>query len=312
MPGGVSLIGQSGVFSSGWGRWIADMKPFGISKIACIGNKGDINECDLIEYMATDEQTTTLGMYLEGVSDGERFIRASLKASSKKPVVVVKSGKTEAGAQAIASHTGSLAGSDEVFNAVCRKTGLIRTPDSESFFDTLAAFEALPLPKGNRMGVLSITGMGCVVTTDACDEQGIELPELKPETLKRLGEVMPSWAPVRNPIDIWSATEQHGSKKTMSHITSCLLDQKDIDAVMIIFVLMPETIYDIEEAFGDIIRAHPHKPVFASYYGGTEKEARHVHEGFMKLGVPSYPTPERAIYAFSCMVRYARFKGLIK
>ncbi len=312
MPGGVSLIGQSGVFSSGWGRWIADMKPFGISKIACIGNKGDINECDLIEYMATDEKTTTLGMYLEGVIDGERFIRASLKASSKKPVVVVKSGKTEAGAQAIASHTGSLAGSDEVFNAVCRRTGLIRTPDSESFFDTLAAFEALPLPRGNRMGVLSITGMGCVVTTDACDEHGIELPELRPETLKRLGEVMPSWAPVRNPVDIWSATEQHGSKKTMSHIASCLLDQKDIDAVMIIFVLMPETIYDIEEAFGDIIRAHPHKPVFATYYGGTEKEARHVHEGFMKLGVPSYPTPERAIYAFSCMVRYARFKGLIK
>ncbi|HQP30645.1 MAG TPA: acetate--CoA ligase family protein, partial [Deltaproteobacteria bacterium] len=158
--GGVSLIGQSGVFSSGWGRWIADAKPFGISKVACIGNKGDINESDLLEYLAQDRETTVIGMYLEGVVEGARFIRAASKASRSKPVVVVKSGHTAAGAAAIASHTGSLAGSDAVFDAVCRRTGLVRVHDSEAFFDTLSAFESLPLPKSNRLGVLSITGMG--------------------------------------------------------------------------------------------------------------------------------------------------------
>jgi acyl-CoA synthetase (NDP forming) len=310
-PGGVSLIGQSGVFSSGWGRWIADFKPFGIAKVACIGNKGDINESDLLQYLADDAQTTTIGMYLEGIAEGERFIRTAAGACCKKPVVVAKSGRSEAGAAAIASHTGSLAGSDVVFDAVCRKTGLVRVRDSEAFFDTLSAFETLPLPRGNRVGVLSITGMGCVVTTDAAEELGIGVPPLRPATVKKLREVVPGWAPVRNPVDIWSAVEQHGSKKTMSHISRSMLEQKDIDALLIIFVLMPESIFDINEAFADIIRAHPSKPVFASYYGGTRKEMAHIREGFLPLGVPTYPTPERALYAFSRMVEYARFKGLI-
>jgi acetate---CoA ligase (ADP-forming) len=310
--GGVSLIGQSGVFSSGWGRWIADFRPFGLSKVACIGNKGDVNESDLLEYLADDDETATIGMYLEGIIDGERFMKAAARASTCKPVVVVKSGRTEAGAQAIASHTGSLAGSDVVFDAVCRRTGMMRVHDSEAFFDCLAAFESLPLPRSNRLGVLSITGMGCVVSTDACDEYGVSLPALKRSTMKRLRAVVPDWAPIRNPIDIWSAVEQHGSQKTMGHIARCFLDQADIDALLIIFVLMPESIFDIEETFESIIREHSGKPIFMSYYGGTERDIRHVREGFIKLGVPGYPTPERAIYAFSRMVEYARFRGLIR
>ncbi len=312
MHGGVSLIGQSGVFSSGWGRWIADYKPFGISKVACIGNKGDVNESDLLEYLADDAETTTIGMYLEGIIDGKRFIKAAARAGRKKPLVVVKSGRTEAGAEAIASHTGSLAGSDAVFDAVCLRTGMVRVHDSEAFFDALSAFESLPLPRSNRLGILSITGMGCVVTTDACDEYGVDLPKLKPSTVKKLREVVPAWAPIRNPIDIWSAVEQHGSQKTMSHIARCFLDQSDIDALLIIFVLMPESIFDIEEAFGGIIKEYKHKPILVSSYGGTEKEIKHIHEGFKNLGVPSYPTPERAIYSFSRMVEYARFRGHIR
>lgn len=310
--GGVSLIGQSGVFSSGWGRWIADFKPFGISKIGCIGNKSDVNESDLLEYLADDPATATIGLYLEGVAQGSRFVKAAKRASAKKPVVVVKSGKSEAGAAAIASHTGSLAGSDAVFDSVCRTTGMVRVHDSESFFDTLSAFEVLPLPRGNRMGVLSITGMGCVVTTDAAEEYGVEIPALKAATIRRLREVVPAWAPLRNPVDIWSAVEQHGSKKTMSHISKCLIEQKDIDALLVIFVLMPESIFDIAEAFGEIVKEHRSKPIFVSYYGGTGKEIAHVHEGFLSLGVPSYPTPERAVYAFSRMVEYARFHGFIR
>jgi acetate---CoA ligase (ADP-forming) len=310
-PGGVSLIGQSGVFSSGWGRWIADVKPFGIAKIACIGNKGDVNESDLLEFLTDDPETATVGMYLEGIVDGQRFARAAKRACSRKPVVVLKSGKSDAGAAAIASHTGSLAGSDAVFEAVCRKTGMVRVHDSEAFFDTLSAFEALPLPRGNRMGVLSVTGMGCVVTTDAAEEYGLSIPKLSPATLKSIRQVMPPWAPVRNPVDLWSGVEQHGAPKTMGHIAQSLIDQKDIDALLIIFVLMPETIFDIREAFGDVIASHPHKPVLASYYGGMRKEMAHVREGFFPLGVPTYPTPERALYAFSRMVEYARFRGVM-
>jgi len=311
-PGGVSIIGQSGVFSSGWARWIADTRPFGLAKVACIGNKGDINESDLLEYLAGDDQTTTIGMYLEGVVEGRRFVKIASAACKKKPVTVMKAGRSEAGAAAVASHTGSLAGSDAVFDAVCRRTGLIRVHNSEAFFDTLSAFEKLPLPRGNRMGVLSITGMGCVAATDAAEEHGIVLPALTPETLTRLGEVMPVWAPVRNPIDMWSAIEQHGSKKASSHIARCLMDQKDVDALLITFVLMPESMMDISEAFAETFKRHPYKPVFASYYGGTAGKIAHIHEGFAALGVPCYPTPERAIFAFSRMVEYSRFRGIIR
>ena len=311
-PGGVSIIGQSGVFSSGWARWIADTKPFGLAKVACIGNKGDINESDLLEYLAGDIKTSTIGMYLEGVVEGKRFVRAATAACKTKPVVVMKAGRSEAGAIAVASHTGSLAGSDVVFDAVCRRTGLIRAHNSEAFFDTLSAFEKLPLPRGNRMGSLSITGMGCVAATDAAEEYGVVLPALQPATLKRLGEVMPTWAPVRNPIDTWSAIEQHGSKKATSHIARCLLNQADVDALLITFVLMPESMFDISEAFTEIFSRHPNKPVFACYYGGTAREIAHIHEGFAALGVPCYPTPERAIFAFSRMVEYARFREVIR
>jgi len=310
--GGVSIIGQSGVFSSGWARWIADTKPFGLAKVACIGNKGDINESDLLEYLTGDAETTTVGMYLEGVIEGKRFISAASTACKRKPVVVMKAGRSEAGAAAVASHTGSLAGSDAVFDAVCRRAGLVRVHDPEALFDTLSAFEKLPLPRGNRMGVLSITGMGCVAATDAAEEYGLVLPALTPETLKQLREVMPSWAPVRNPIDTWSAIEQHGSKKATSHIARSLLDQKDVDALLITFVLMPESMFDISEAFAEIFSRHPGKPVFASYYGGTAREIAHIHEGFAKLRVPCYSTPERAMFAFSRMVEYARFRGMIR
>lgn len=310
--GGVSIIGQSGVFSSGWGRWIADAKPFGVAKVACIGNKGDVHESDLLEYLTDDAETTTIGLYLEGVVDGPRFIRAAGRACRKKPVAVLKAGRSEAGAAAIASHTGSLAGSDAVFGAVCRKTGLARVPDAEAFFDTLAAFDKLPLPRGNRLGVISITGMGCVAATDAAEEYDLAIPALNPATLVKLGEVMPSWAPVRNPVDTWSAIEQHGSHKAMRHISQCLMDQQDIDALLMIFVVMPESLFDISGAFGDIIAAHPHKPVLVSCYGGTSKEISHMHEGFRALSVPCYPTPERAMYAFGRLVDYARFRGIIR
>ncbi|NTW17005.1 MAG: hypothetical protein HGA41_06045, partial [Syntrophaceae bacterium] len=270
--GGLSFIAQSGIFSSGWARWMAGSKPFGIAKIACIGNKGDVSESDLLEYLTDDGQTNNIGMYLEGIIDGPRFVRAAVKACAKKPVVVMKAGRSEAGAAAIASHTGSLAGSDAVFDAACRRSGLLRVHDSETFFDTLTAFEMLPLPRGNRMGVVSVTGMGCVAATDAAEDYGVVLPRLKPATLKKLSEVMPDWAPVRNPIDTWSAVEKNGAVKAMSHIVRCIIEQQDIDAMLIVLVGMPENMFDFYGAFAEIIHRYPHKPVFASHYGGIPSE----------------------------------------
>ena len=166
----------------------------------------------------------------------------------------------------------------------------------------------LPLPKGNRMGALSITGLGCVLTTDVAEEFGIGLSRLQSSTQQRIREVMPDWAPLRNPVDIWSAVEQHGSAQTMSHIARCLLEQDDIDSVLIIFVVMPESIFDIEAAFGPLVKDFPDKPVLVSYFGGSAQEINHIRRGFSSIRVPCYPTPERALRAFRAMTDYARFK----
>ena len=303
--GGVSLVGQTGVFSAGWARWIGDRRPFGLCKVACVGNMADVDTTDLLAYLAEDEQTTTIGMYLEGIGDGARFVRVAADAAARKPVVVLKGGRSVAGAAATASHTGSLATSDAVFDAVCRRTGLVRAADAEHMFDVLAAFEALPLPRGNRVGVLSITGQGCVASSDAAEDLGLEIPPLSPATRERLLEVVPPWAPLRNPVDTWSAVEQHGASKTMSHICSGLLEQQDIDAVVVIFVLMPESSFDVRDVFGPVLGAHPDKPVLAVYLGGSDDEIRRLEQGFRGLSVPSYPTPERALRALAAMVDYA-------
>jgi acyl-CoA synthetase (NDP forming) len=307
-PGGVSLIGQSGVFSSGWGRWIADTRPFGIAKVACIGNKGDINESDLLGYLSTDPDTSTIGMYLEGVVDGERFVREPLRPAGKKPVVVVKSERARP-RRCHSLHTGSLAGSDAVSTrsaegqagAGARLGGLLRQ---------LSAFESLPLPGGSRMGVLSITGMAAwsprmpsKSTADPASAQAIDAEEAP--------EVIPAWAPVRNPVDIWSAVEQHGSQKTMRHIAESLIGQKDIDALLMIFVLMPSpcstSVRPSRTSSGASGQARAGE-LLRRLQKGDLPPAR----GFLPLGVPTYPTPERALYAFSRMVEYARFHGRIR
>jgi acetate---CoA ligase (ADP-forming) len=306
--GGVSMVGQTGVFSAGWARWIGDRRPFGVAKVACIGNKADVDETDLLDYLADDDATSTVGMYLEGIADGPRFVEVATRAAARKPVVVLKGGRSEAGAAATASHTGSLATSDGVFDAVCRRAGVVRVGDAEQLFDALAAFEALPLPNGNRLGVLSITGQGCVASSDAAEELGLEIPPLAPETRSRLLEVVPAWAPLRNPVDTWSAVEQHGASRTMGHICRCLLGQEDIDAVVVIFVLMPESDFDIAGTFGPIL-AETDKPVLAAYLGGSDDEIRRLEQGFRALGVPAYPTPERALRAFAAVSRYAAVVG---
>lgn len=302
-PGGVSMIGQTGVFSAGWARWIGDQRPFGVAKVACIGNKADVDEADLLDWLGGDPETTAIGLYVEGVRDGERFVRVATDACRRKPVVVLKGGRSAAGAEATASHTGSLASSDAVWGAVCRRTGLLPAADAEAMFDALAALEKLPPPPGNRVGVLSITGHGCVASSDAAEDLGLVLPPLAEATRRRLAEVIPPWAPLRNPVDTWSAVEQHGTPRTMAHVCSCLLGQDDIDAVVAIFVLMPESDADVEAMLGPCVRERPDKPVLGVHLGGSDEEVRRFQRGFARIGVPTYPSPERALRALAAMVR---------
>jgi len=134
-PGRVSFFGQTGMFASGFFRWITSSQNFAIAKVACLGNKSDIDEGDVLEFLGRDPETDVVGLYFEGVKDGRKFLEIAKGVTKKKPVVVLKSGRTERGKKAISSHTGSLAGIDEVYDGVFAKTGVVRVPDFDHFYD---------------------------------------------------------------------------------------------------------------------------------------------------------------------------------
>jgi acyl-CoA synthetase (NDP forming) len=200
-PGGISVVAQSGVFGNILMDW-APSQDLALCKMATIGNRADVDESDLLEYLGRDPATTVIVMYLEGVKDGRRFIEAARKASLEKPVLVYKSGETEAGKRATLSHTGSLAGVDAVFDGACRQAGIIRGRDLFELFDMARAFEACPLPKGRRALVVTGSGSQGAMAADRLVQCGMQLPDMTAASVSALRKSAPAWMNVANPLDI--------------------------------------------------------------------------------------------------------------
>jgi len=200
-PGGISVVAQSGVFGNILMDW-APSQGIALSKLATIGNRADVDETDMLEYLSGDPATRVIVLYLEGVKNGRRFIEVARKASLEKPVLVYKSGETEAGKKATLSHTGSLAGADAVFDGACRQTGIIRSRNLVELFDMARAFEACPLPKGRRALVVTGSGSQGAMAADRLVQCGIELPEMTAESVAEIRESAPPWMNVGNPLDI--------------------------------------------------------------------------------------------------------------
>lgn len=304
-PGGVSVFGQTGMFASGIARWVNTSEHFGIRKIACLGNKADIDENDLLEHLAEDEGTRIVGIYTEGVRDGVRFAKVLREAASKKPVLVMKSGRTATGQRAIASHTGALAGSEPVYAGMIEQAGAVRVDDFEEMFDCAKAFEWLPLPRGNRIGVVSITGVGCVLSADAAGRFGLELPRLADGTVRAMREALPEWAPVSNPADIWAGIESSGAEATYRAAAAAIAGDPSIDSIIVIFTLIPESSLDAAELFASLRDAHPSKPMAAVLMAGEADMHVEWKESLEGMAVPAYTSPERALRAFGAMWKYA-------
>jgi acyl-CoA synthetase (NDP forming) len=200
-PGGISVVAQSGVFGNILMDW-APSQDLALCKLATIGNRADVDESDMIEYLGEDPATRVIVMYLEGVKDGRRFIEVARKASLEKPVLVYKSGETEAGKRATMSHTGSLSGADAVFDSACRQTGIIRGRDLVELFDMARAFEACPLPRGRRVLVVTGSGSQGAMAADRLVQCGMKLPEMTAESVAEIRKNAPDWMNLANPLDI--------------------------------------------------------------------------------------------------------------
>ncbi|MEW6555243.1 MAG: CoA-binding protein [Actinomycetota bacterium] len=308
-PGPVAVIAQSGVF----GNILLDglyQKGLFISKAVTLGNRMDVNECEVLDYLHRDPDTSVIMMYLEGAADGRLLKHTLGRVTRDKPVLVLKSGRTGAGRQATASHTGSMSGEDELYEAVFRQSGAIRARSLDELVDVARVFATQPLPPGNRLGVVTSSGSLGALATDAAVESGLMLPALDTASVEKVRGTAPQWMNVRNPLDV-------GPSGQFMPAMTALLEDPNMDMVLSIAV-MPFAVFrefsqrgiSVKDWLGtapELRDLAPHKPVVLCSLGD---------QGFISdldeaIGpdVPVLTSPESAARALAALYHYKTMRG---
>ena len=298
--GGIGFISHSGAFAAAIIDW-ARMQGFGFSRIVSLGNQADVNETDMMPILANDDHTKVIVMYMESISNGKHFVQVASEITKHKPVIALKVGRFEAGQKAAASHTGALAASDTAFDAAFAKAGVLRAETAEQMFDWARALENCPLPKGNKIGILTNAGGPGVIAADSLEHHGLVLAQLADTTLKALSAILPSAANTHNPVDMLASA----SPEQYATCLKILLQDKNVDAIMLI--LPPPPMFKAEEvarAVNDVIGTFE-KPVVIPLMGSTLVE--NASDEFRKMRVPTYPFPERTASALAVLVKRAKF-----
>ncbi len=297
--GSIAFISQSGAVGSTILDWLSG-EHVGISKFVSYGNAMDVNETDLLEYLSKDNTTNVIAVYLEGIkADGKKFIEILKKTVKRKPVVILKAGKTERGSKAVISHTASLAGDARIYSAVFKQFGAIEACDWTELFDFCKVFSMQPLPKGDKLLIVTDGGGFGVLAADEAERQGIKLEEPSNAVKKLLSKTLPQYVSLHNPIDLTGDVTTERYKVVMEN---CINQYDGLLAIVLFQVpLLEETIVDVlidMKKYG--------KPILCCASGGTftEKLADRLEAG----GIPVYPTPERAVRAFATMVKYSKFR----
>lgn len=305
--GRLALISQSGALGIGM-IYLANNEFMGVSKIIGVGNKIDIDDDDLIDYFSQDPETKVIGLYMEGVKDGRGFMN-SIKACDK-PVLVVKAGRSSAGARATASHTGSMAGSDKIYEAAIKQAGGIRCRDIAELFDMARALDGQPPAQGNRIGIITNGGGLGILLTDACEANGLTIPKLSPKTYKKIDKILPDLVKPNNPADLVADAGFYRYESA----TKALLEDPNIDGVIVASVhggyARPR------EFTGAILKMvkqqklheEYNKPILATWVGGREFED--LVWDLKTAGVPIYPSSWRT--ARSMMALYVEGKRIKK
>ncbi len=236
--GPMALLSQSGTLGASIMQ-IAASRGIGLSKFVSTGNEADLHLEDYLEYLADDKDTRIIALYIEGLREGRRFFNLAKGITRLKPIVAVKSGTTGAAAKAAKSHTGTLAGSDMVYAAAFRQAGVIRAEDEEELCDIALALCNLPLPRGNRVAILTMGGGFGVVTAEDCEKEGLEITALEPRTLKKISAILPSrWVP-GNPVDL-VGIRPVGRENPADACLQLLFEDKNVDSII---SLLPPMMY---------------------------------------------------------------------
>jgi acetyltransferase len=229
-PGPLALISQSGTVSSSIMGTAASLG-IGISKFVSTGNEADVHLEDYLEYLSDDPQTRLVAAYVEGLREGRRFFDLARKTTATKPIVLIKAGGTAGASQAARSHTGALAGSDVIYSAAFRQTGVLRVDDEEELADVALALLTQPLPTGRRVGILTIGGGFGVMTAEACEREGLEIAPLQDRTLAALDDVLPPRWSHGNPVDM-VGVKSMGEFPTILACLRAMVDDDNLDSIL--------------------------------------------------------------------------------
>ena len=301
--GKISFISQSGALLTSVLDWARSSR-IGFSKVVSLGNKSDISEKDLFESWGSDPHTEVIAAYVEGVVDGRDFIRVSSKVSKIKPIIIIKSGNTDAGARAVSSHTGTLAGSNKAYDAAFKQAGIIRADSIMELFDYGRAFSYQPLPRGQRVAIITNAGGPGIMATDACENNNIQLASFSSETIGKLKDFLPEAANLYNPVDVLGDALADRYEKTLEIV----MQDKNVDAVLIL--LTPQAMtqeVETAKAVADIAaRSGGNIPVMTSFMGGDE-----VKKGIdylTKKNIPNFNIPEAAVKTLRVMMDHYQWK----
>jgi acetyl coenzyme A synthetase (ADP forming)-like protein len=299
--GSIAISSQSGAICAVLLDW-AQRTNIGFSKFISVGNKLDIDESDLLQYLRDDPLTKVIGMYIEGTDRGIEFMRQAKLTTRDKPIIALKAGRTSSGAKAASSHTGALSGSDKVYDAAMAQSGIIRVKTIEELFDHLTLFSSMPLPLGDRIAIVTNAGGLGVMAADACSDYGMTLASFKPETIELLKTKLPESANFYNPVDVIGDADADRYSFAVNAI------MKDENVSCILALMAPTDIVDtsaVAIALAKFAGNSP-KPFVTAFVGGAGLEKA---VGILRVsGVPNYDSPDRAVQSLSAMVQYKRFK----
>jgi acetyltransferase len=303
VAGAIGYLSQSGALLAA----ILDManaSGIGFSKLVSIGNKADVNELDIIKALATDADTKVIAGYLESITDGNDFVNQAERISHDKPILLMKSGGTEAGAKAASSHTGSLAGSEVAYECMFERAGIVRCGSIKEQFDFAQAFANQPLPAGPRVAVITNAGGPGIMAADAIERQGLSFAKLTDETISELSSRLPAAANLHNPIDVLG----DALADRYEFALNVVLDDASVDTVLVL--LTPQAMTEsaaTAQAVVKIAHQKPKKPILACFLGATKiaEAIRILREG----KIPQYDSPESAVATIEVMADYVRWRA---
>ncbi|MDL2270876.1 acetate--CoA ligase family protein [Methanobrevibacter sp. OttesenSCG-928-I08] len=297
--GNVAFLSQSGAMMVAIIDWSVT-SGIGFSKAISLGNKAGLTEIELMEYLADDPETSVVISYLESISEDPDFVNSMRKLAAKKPFIILKSGSSSAGAEAASSHTGALAGSDLAFDTAFDQSGLIRVETMAELFDIGLGFSKAPLPKGDRVAIVTNAGGGGVVTVDAMEKAGLTLVDFDEETKNKFKESIPEEGSVNNPIDVLG----DAPATRYEEILDIVLEHNEVDSLIV--MICPTASAQPDKTAEAILKAKENsdKPILVVNMGGPSFET--ANKTLNDNGVPTYIFPETAVHVLKSMTDYAK------